>query len=66
MSRQQAHKLAVAVLTVVAAIVVIPIILVILYVVWQGLPMLSWAFLTEPPRNGMTEGGTVVPGQSRA
>jgi phosphate transport system permease protein len=57
MSRQQAHKLAVVVLTVVAAIVVIPIILVILYVVWQGLPMLSWAFLTEPPRNGMTEGG---------
>ncbi len=57
MSRQQTHKLAVVVLTAVAAIVVIPIILVILYVVWQGLPMLSWAFLTEPPRNGMTEGG---------
>lgn len=57
MSRQQVHKLAVGVLTVIAAVVVIPIILVILYVVWQGLPMLSWAFLTEPPRNGMTEGG---------
>jgi phosphate transport system permease protein len=57
MSRQQAHRLAVGVLTVIAAIVVIPIILVILYVVWQGLPMLSWTFLTEPPRNGMTEGG---------
>jgi len=57
MSRQQAHRLAVGVLTVIAAVVVIPIILVILYVVWQGLPMLSWAFLTEPPRNGMTEGG---------
>lgn len=57
MSRQQVHKLAVGVLTVIAAIVVIPIIFVILYVVWQGLPMLSWAFLTEPPRNGMTEGG---------
>jgi phosphate transport system permease protein len=57
MSRQQVHKLAVGVLTVIAAVVVIPIILVILYVVWQGLPALSWAFLTEPPRNGMTEGG---------
>lgn len=57
MSRQQTHRLAVGVLTVIAAIVVIPIILVILYVVWQGLPMLSWTFLTEPPRNGMTEGG---------
>ena len=57
MSRQQTHRLAVVVLTVVAAIVVIPIILVILYVVWKGLPVLSWAFLTEPPRNGMKEGG---------
>ena len=57
MSRQQTHRLAVVVLTVIAAIVVIPIILVILYVVWKGLPVLSWAFLTEPPRNGMKEGG---------
>ena len=57
MSRQQTHRLAVAVLTIVAAIVVIPIILVIVYVFWKGLPALSWAFLTEPPRNGMTEGG---------
>ena len=37
MSRQQTHRLAVVVLTIVAAMVVIPIILVILYVVWQGL-----------------------------
>ena len=57
MHRQQAQGLAVVVLTIVAAIVVIPIILVILYVVWKGLPVLSWAFLTEPPRNGMKEGG---------
>ena len=57
MSRQQTHRLAVVVLTGIAAIVVIPIILVILYVVWKGLPVLSWAFLTEPPRNGMKEGG---------
>ncbi len=57
MIRQQTHKLAVGVLTVVAAIVVIPILLVIVYVVWQGLPALSWVFLTEAPRNGMKEGG---------
>lgn len=57
MSRQQTHRLAVIVLTVVAAIVVIPIVLVIAYVVWKGLPVLTWAFLTEPPRNGMREGG---------
>ncbi len=57
MSRQQTHRLAVAVFTVVAAIVVVPIIVVILYVVWLGLPAMSWAFLTQPPSNGMTEGG---------
>ena len=57
MSRQQTHKLAVILLTGVAAIVVIPIVLVILYVVWMGLPALTWAFLSEAPRNGMKEGG---------
>ena len=57
MSRQQTHRLAVGCFTAVAAIVVIPIVLIIVYVVWQGLPALSWAFLTQPPANGMTEGG---------
>jgi phosphate transport system permease protein len=57
MSRQKTHRLAVFVLTFVAFIVVIPIFLVILYVVWQGLPTLSWEFLTEPPSAGMREGG---------
>lgn len=57
MSRQQTHRLAVGCFTAVAAIVVIPIILIILYVIWLGLPALSWAFLTQPPSNGMTEGG---------
>jgi phosphate transport system permease protein len=57
MKRQHTHRLAVALFTFVAAIVVIPIVLVILYVFWQGMSALSWAFLTEPPSNGMTEGG---------
>jgi phosphate transport system permease protein len=57
MKRQQTHRLAVTLFTFVAAIVVIPIVFVILYVFWQGLPALSWAFLTQPPSNGMTEGG---------
>jgi phosphate transport system permease protein len=56
-SRQQTHRLAVTLFTIVAGIVVVPIILVILYVIWLGLPALSWAFLTQPPSNGMTEGG---------
>jgi phosphate transport system permease protein len=57
MSRQQTHRLAVGCFTAVAAVVVIPIVLIILYVIWLGLPALSWTFLTQPPANGMTEGG---------
>jgi phosphate transport system permease protein len=57
MTRQQTHKLAVVIITLVAAIVVIPIILIIGMVFWNGLPALSWEFLTQPPTNGMREGG---------
>ncbi len=57
MKRQQTHRIAVAVFTTVAFVVVIPIIMVILYVFWLGLPALTWTFLTQPPSNGMTEGG---------
>ncbi len=27
------------------------------FLVWKGLPAISWEFLTQPPRNSMTEGG---------
>lgn len=57
MSRQQTHRLAVTLITFVAAIVVIPILFVIGYVFWNGFSSLTWTFLTQPPRNGMTEGG---------
>lgn len=57
MSRQQTHRLAMIVITLVAAIAVIPIVFVIGYVVWNGISAISWAFLTEAPRTGMTEGG---------
>jgi phosphate transport system permease protein len=57
MTRQQTHRLAVAIISAVAAIVVIPIVLVILYVIISGMGALSWQFLTELPRNGMREGG---------
>lgn len=57
MKRQQTHKLAVVLITIVAAIVIIPVFLVIAFIFVKGLPALSWAFLTQPPENGMTEGG---------
>jgi phosphate transport system permease protein len=55
--RQQSHKLAVGVITAIAAIVVIPIVLVIAVIVVRGIGAISWEFLTEPPRSGMREGG---------
>lgn len=27
------------------------------FLLWNGLPAITWEFLTEPPRNAMTEGG---------
>jgi phosphate transport system permease protein len=57
MKRQQTQKMAVALITAVAAIVIIPIFLVIAFIVLRGLSALSWEFLTQPPQDGMTEGG---------
>lgn len=57
MNRQQANKLASIIITLVAALVVIPVILVILFLIWNGIGALSWEFLTAAPRNGMKEGG---------
>jgi phosphate transport system permease protein len=37
--------------------VIIPIVLVIAFIVVNGIKAISWEFLTQPPTNGMTEGG---------
>ena len=57
LKRQQTNKIAIAVITGVAGLVVLPIILVILYIFINGIGAISWEFLTAEPRNGMTEGG---------
>ena len=57
MKRQQTQKLASGIITAVAALVVIPIILVILFIVINGIGALNWEFISSPPRNGMREGG---------
>lgn len=57
MSRQQVQKVMVAIITAVSALVVIPIILVIAFIVIRGIRAISWEFLTAMPRNGMREGG---------
>jgi len=57
MSRQTSQKIAFALLTAMAVIVVVPIVLVVVYIVIQGLGAISWEFLADFPRNGMKEGG---------
>ena len=57
MPRQQTQKIAMAVITAVAFLVILPIIFVIGFLIYNGIGALSWEFLSQPPRNGMTEGG---------
>ncbi len=57
MSRQLTQQLGFAFLTLVTVIVVAPILLVVGYIVVQGMPAISWDLLTQMPRNGMREGG---------
>jgi len=56
-SRQTSQRLAFAGLTVLATVVVIPIVLVVVYIVAQGIGALRWEFLTAMPQNGMKSGG---------
>lgn len=57
MSRQTSQKIAFAILTLLAMVVVIPIVMVVIYIVVQGLGAVNWEFLSAFPRNGMKEGG---------
>ena len=57
MKRQHTQKIAIFVITCVAALVVIPIILVIAFIIVNGLEALSLRFLIMPPSDGMRSGG---------
>lgn len=57
MNRQQANRLAIGLITGVAILVVVPIVLVILFVIYNGIGAISWEFITATPTNGMREGG---------
>jgi phosphate transport system permease protein len=57
MSRQQSQKIAVWVITAVAVLVILPILMVIIFMIANGLSGINWEFLSQPPSNGMTEGG---------
>jgi len=57
MSRQTTQKIAFATLTILAIIVVLPIVLVVVYIIVQGIGAISWEFISGFPRGGMREGG---------
>ncbi|RPI81646.1 MAG: phosphate ABC transporter permease PstA [Chloroflexi bacterium] len=51
------QKVGYGTLTVMTLLTVLPIVLVVAYIVYQGLPAISWEFLTGFPREGMRQGG---------
>ncbi|MEM7034861.1 MAG: phosphate ABC transporter permease PstA [Chloroflexota bacterium] len=57
MSRQLSQKIAKVVIGATAALVVVPIVMVIGFIIFNGIGAISWEFLTAVPRNGMREGG---------
>lgn len=57
MSSQTNQKIAFTLMSLATVIVVVPIILVVVYIIWQGIGGISWEFLTSMPTNGMRDGG---------
>jgi len=55
--RQHVEKVGEILSFVAAAVVIIPIFLVIIFIFVNGIQAISWEFLTDTPRNGMIEGG---------
>lgn len=51
------EKVAFVILGLITLLIVVPIVLTIFYVVKNGVSAISWEFLTQPPRNGMKQGG---------
>ena len=57
LNAQQTNRLVTRLVAIVAALVVIPILIVLGYVTVLGIGAIDWEFLTAPPRDGMREGG---------
>jgi len=56
-NRLLAQRLGFSLLTLVAVITVLPILGVVIYIIKEGAPAISWEFLTAMPREGMRAGG---------
>ena len=57
LSRQTSQRIAFALISLAALIVVLPIFFIIGYIVSQGIGAINWAFIAEFPRDGMKAGG---------
>lgn len=57
MSSHTSQRVAFGLLTLAAVSVILPLLLVMGYVIYQGIGAISWEFVTAIPRNGMKEGG---------
>lgn len=57
LNRHLIQRLGFAGLTVMAFLTVLPIVAVVVYIIMQGAPAISWEFLSGFPRGGMREGG---------
>ncbi len=55
--KEWAEKTARAAFFLMAIAMVIPLVVIVSYLVWRAWPSLSWDFLTDVPRRGMTAGG---------
>ncbi|MGD8555227.1 MAG: phosphate ABC transporter permease PstA [Anaerolineales bacterium] len=55
--RNRIQRLGFAAITLAAVGTVIPILLLVFYVIQQGIPALSWEFISQMPRDGMRAGG---------
>ena len=55
--KERTEKLAGTVFGLMSAAMVAPLIAIVVYLVWLAWPSLSWEFLVDVPRKGMTEGG---------
>ena len=55
--KKRGEKIFENVIKAVGIISILPVFLIIGYIIYKGLPAISWEFLTEMPKNGMREGG---------
>ncbi len=56
-SRQLAQRIAFTIITLLALVVVLPILAIVIYIVAEGVSAINWEFLSAMPRDGMKAGG---------